>query len=137
MQLIAYLSFNGQCEAAFKFYEQRLGGKIVGLFTFAGSPMEKQTPPELLNKVMHARLEVGSSVLMGSDAHDRYEQPRGFSVLLAVTEPAKAEQMFAALSENGRITMPIQKTFWAERFGMVTDQFGIPWMVNCETNAPM
>jgi len=132
MQLSPYLNFNGQCEAAFKFYERCLGGKIEAMITYAGTPAEEHAPPELRNKILHARLIVGGDALMGSDApHDRYEAPKGFSVSLQIDDPADAERIFHALAENGIVQMPIQQTFWAERFGMLVDQFGIPWMVNC------
>ena len=133
MELNPYLSFNGQCEVAFKFYERCLGGKIVAMMTYGGSPMEKQTPPEWRNKIMHARLMVGDKILMGSDAPpDRYESMKGFSVTLGIDDPNDAECIFHALSKNGTMQMPIQKTFWAARFGMLVDQFGTPWMINCE-----
>jgi PhnB protein len=133
MQLNPYLVFNGQCEAAFKFYERCLGGKIEMMMTHGDSPMAEQVPPEWRNKVMHVRLALSDKVLMGSDAPpDRYEQPKGFSVSVGVDKPAEAERIFNALAQNGTVQMPLQKTFWAERFGMLVDQFGIPWMVNCE-----
>jgi PhnB protein len=132
MQLSPYLNFNGQCEAAFKFYERVLGGKIEAMITYAGTPAEEHAPPELRNKILHARLIVGGDALMGSDAPpDRHEAPKGFSVSLQIDEPADAERVFHALAENGIVRLPIQQTFWAERFGMLVDQFGIPWMVNC------
>jgi PhnB protein len=133
MQLNPYLVFNGQCEAAFKFYERCLGGKIEMMMTHGDSPMAEQVPPEWRNKVMHVRLALSDKVLMGSDAPpDRYEQPKGFSVSVGVDKPTEAERIFNALAQNGTVQMPLQKTFWAERFGMLVDQFGIPWMVNCE-----
>jgi PhnB protein len=133
MQLNTYLVFNGQCEEAFKFYEQSLGGKIAAMFTHAGTPAAEHVPPEWLNKIMHVRLEVDDSVLMGSDAPpDRYKPPQGFSVNIAVEKPEEAERIFHALAEGGTVGMPLQQTFWAARFGMVVDRFGIPWMVNCE-----
>ena len=136
MKLNAYLSFNGQCEAAFKFYEKCLNGKLESLFRYEGSPMAQDLPQAERNHVMHARLIVGDQVLMGSDAPGtRYETPRGFSVTLNTGEPAEAERVFAALAENAKIQMPIQQTFWAARFGMLVDQFGTPWMVNCEQAA--
>ena len=136
MQLNPYLSFNGQCEAAFKFYERCLDGKIVAMMTYAGSPMADQTPPEWRNKIMHARLTVGDEVLMGSDAPpERYEGAKGFSVTISIENPADAERIFHALAQNGTVQMPIQETFWARRFGMLVDQFGTPWMVNCEKAA--
>jgi len=136
MQLNTYLTFNGQCEAAFKFYEQCLGGKIVAMVTHADTPAEEQVPAEWRNKILHARLIVGDEVLMGSDAPpDRYEESKGFSVTVGIDDPTDAERIFDALAKNGTVKMPIQKTFWAVRFGMLVDQFGIPWMVNCEQAA--
>ncbi len=136
MQLNPYLTFNGQCEAAFKFYEQCLGGKIVAMLPHAGTPAEEHVPAEWRNKIMHARLIVGDDVLMGSDAPpDRYEGSKGFSVTLGVDDPAEAERVFNALAEKGTVQMPIQETFWAVRFGMLVDRFGIPWMINCEKAA--
>jgi PhnB protein len=132
MQLSPYLNFNGQCEAAFKFYERVLGGKIEAMITYAGTPAEEHAPPELRNKILHARLIVGSDALMGSDAPpDRYDAPKGFSVSLQIDDPADAERILHALTENGIVQMPIQQTFWADRFGMLVDQFGVAWMVNC------
>ena len=136
MQLNPYLLFNGQCEAAFKFYEKCLGGKIETMLTHEGTPAEQHVPSEWRKKILHARLTVGDEVLMGSDAPpERYEQPQGFSVSLNNNDPAEAERIFRALSENGRVQMPLQQTFWASRFGMLVDRFGIPWMVNCEQAA--
>jgi PhnB protein len=133
MQLNAYLVFNGQCEEAFKFYEQVLKGKIVAMFTHEGTPAAQQVPTEWLKKIMHVNLKVGDSSLMGSDSPpDRYKKPGGFSVNIALQDVSEAERIFAALAEGGAVGMPIQKTFWAERWGMVVDRFGIPWMVNCE-----
>ena len=133
MQLNPYLTFNGQCEAAFKFYEKVFGGKIEAMMTFGSSPMAEQTPPEWRNKIMHARMSVGGRTLMASDAPpDRYEAMKGIMVTLGIDDPGEAERIFRALSERATIQMPIQKTFWAERFGMLVDKFGTPWMVNCE-----
>ena len=133
MQLNPYLTFNGQCEEAFKFYEKCLGGKIEAMFTHEGTPAEQHVPSEWRKKIMHARLTVGDQVMMGSDAPPgRYEEPKGFSVSVQIKDPAEAERIFQALAENGKVQMPIQQTFWAARFGMLMDQFGIPWMINCE-----
>jgi len=133
MQLHPYLTFNGQCETAFKFYAQCLGGKIVFMQKHKGSPMENQVPAEWGDKILHASLSVGDEVLMGSDAPpDRFEKPKGFSVALQIKDPTEAERVFNALAKGGVVQMPIQQTFWAARFGMVADQFGIPWMINCE-----
>ena len=136
MELNPYLTFNGQCEAAFKFYEKVFGGKIEAMMTFGSSPMAEQTPPEWRNKIMHARMSVGGKTLMASDAPpDRYEAMKGIMVTLGIDDPGEAERIFRALSERATIQMPIQKTFWAERFGMLVDKFGTPWMVNCEKAA--
>jgi PhnB protein len=131
-----YLFFNGQCEAAFKFYEKCLGGKITMMITHEGTPAAEQVPPAWGKKIIHARLVVGEEVLMGSDAPpERYQKAQGFSVSLSIADQAEAERIFQALAEGGKVTMPIQETFWAVRFGMLVDQFGTPWMVNCEKKA--
>jgi PhnB protein len=133
MELNSYLSFDGQCEAAFKFYERCLGGKIVTMMNHEDSPIADQVPAEWGKRIMHARLTVSDSVLMGSDSPpEHYQEPKGFSVALQLKVPAEADRVFHALAENGTIQMPIQQTFWATRFGMLVDRFGIPWMINCE-----
>jgi len=133
MQLSPYLNFGGRCEAAFKFYEQCLGGTIVTMATYAGSPVAEHVPPEWRNKILHVSLKVGDDVLMGCDAPpDRFQEPKGFSVALGVKDPAEAERVFGALAEGGAITMALQQTFWSARFGMLVDRFGMPWMINCE-----
>jgi PhnB protein len=135
-QVSPYLVFNGQCEAAFKLYEKVLGGKIESTFTFGDSPMAQQAPPDWGNKIMHARMTIGNSVLMGSDAPpERYQPPQGFSLSASTKDPAEAERMFNELAAGGKVEMPLQKTFWALKFGMLVDRFGIPWMVNCEGQA--
>jgi len=133
MQLNPYLTFNGRCEAAFKYYEKILGGKIVAMMPHEGTPAAEHAPPEWQKKILHARLIVGDKLLMGSDAPpDRYEEPKGFTVTVGVDTAAEAERIFHALADNGTVRMPLQETFWAIRFGTLVDQFGIPWMVNCE-----
>jgi len=136
MQIQPYLYFNGNCEEAFKFYEKSLNGKIETMMPHTGSPAEKHVPAEWGSKILHARLVVGDAVLMASDAPpDHYTAPQGFSVSLQIKDPTEAERVFQALSENGKVTMPFQQTFWALRFGMLFDRFGIPWMINCEQAA--
>ena len=133
MQMNPYLTFKGQCEAAFKFYEQVLGGKIVAMIPHEGTPAADHVPAEWRSKIMHARLVLDDKVLMGSDAPPgRSEDMKGFSVTLGIDKPAEAERIFHALAEDGTVRMPIQETFWATRFGMLTDRFGTPWMINCE-----
>jgi len=133
MKLSPCLNFNGQCEAAFKFYEQCLGGKIQIMMTWGNSPMADQVPMEWRDKIIHTTLIVGESSLLGSDAPpDRYEAPKGISVTIHIKDPQDAERIFKALSENGTIQMPFQQTFWSAGFGMCVDRFGTPWMVNTE-----
>ncbi len=133
LQLNPYLEFGGNCEEAFTFYAECLGGTIEAMMPHAGTPMEEHTDPEWVNKIMHARLNVDGSILMGSDAPPQYrKEPQGFAVSLNLDDPDQAESIFAGLSENGNVTMPIQETFWASRFGMLTDRFGIHWMINCQ-----
>ena len=132
MQLNPYLFFNGQCEAAFKFYEKCLDGKITAMLPHEGTPAAGQVSSDWQKKILHARIVIGDRVLMASDAPpDRYHGTRGFSVSVGAGSPEEADRIFQALSENGTVQMPIQKTFFSARFGMLTDQFGIPWMINC------
>jgi PhnB protein len=127
------LTFNGRCEAAFRSYEKCLNGTIQFMLTWGNSPAAGEAPPGWNEKIYHATLKVGDTVITGGDvAPDRYEQPRGFSIVLEMNDPVAAERVFEALAENGRIEMPLQETFWAGRFGALIDQFGIPWIINCE-----
>jgi PhnB protein len=136
MQLNAYVNFDGQCEAAFKFYEKCLVGKIVTMSRFGSTPAGAHMPADWSNKIMHAHLTVGEAVLYGADAPpEHYKRPVGFAVSIQAKQPVEADRIFHALAENGKVDMPIQETFWAARFGMLTDQFGIPWMVNCDKQA--
>lgn len=133
MRLNPYLSFAGNCAEAFAFYAQCFGAKVAFTMRYGESPMADQAPPDFRDKIMHTRMEVGGFTLMGSDAPPgRYTRPAGTMVCIAVDDPAEADRVFAALTDGGQVSMPIQETFWARRFGMTTDRFGIPWMVNCE-----
>jgi PhnB protein len=133
MQVNPYLSFSGQCEAAFKFYEQCLGAQLGTIFRYAGTPLADQVPADWRDKVMHGSVTIGELVLMGGDvAPDRYEEPKGFSLSLQIKSTIEAERIFRELSKDGRVTVPLEQTFWAARFGMVVDRFGIPWLINCE-----
>ena len=133
MKLNPHLSFGGECEAAFKFYAGCLGGDLQTLVTWGESPMADQAPPAWGSKILHATLTVGAAVLTGADVlPGQYEKPRGVSILLGLDDPVDAERVFGTLSDNGTIQLPIQETFWAARFGVLVDQFGIPWEINCE-----
>jgi PhnB protein len=103
-----YLSFNGQCEAAFKFYEKCLGGKVVFMMTYGDSPMAEQTPPAWREKIMHATFALGDQVLSGADAPpERYQKPQGFSVAINLGDAAEADRIFTALAEKGEVQMAL------------------------------
>jgi PhnB protein len=132
MNMNTHVSFNGNCEEAFKFYEKALNGKITFMMNYEGTPAVAQVPADWRKKVIHASLDLNGGILQGCDAPgDRYQKPQGFSVALEINDAAEAERAFKALSAGATICMPMQETFWAQRFGMLTDRFGIPWMVNC------
>lgn len=130
MQLRAHVNFNGTCEEAFKFYEKHLGGKIEVLSHYEGTPAMGMAPADWKNKVIHGRIAIGNTILMGADAPPgRYDAPKGITISLSVTSDAEAERIFGALSDKGTVAMPIQESFFATRFGMLVDKFGVPWMV--------
>jgi PhnB protein len=133
----AYLFFNGKCEEAVEFYKKALGAEVVMMMRYKEAP--DQPPPGMLppgfeNKIMHCSFKIGQTMVMASDGcgaeASKFE---GFSLSLSVRTEADAERAFAALSEGGQVQMPLNKTFWSPRFGMVTDKFGVGWMVNVWT----
>jgi PhnB protein len=133
MQASPHLHFKGNCREAFNFYAETFGGRIAFAMTYGESPAAAQTSPEARNQIIHARLEFGNHAVMGCDAPaERYQNPQGFNVLATIEKPQDAERVFTALAKDGTIGMPFGQTFWAYRFGMCTDRFGIPWMINCE-----
>jgi len=136
MKLNVYLNFNGQCAAAFRFYEKCLGGRIEMIQTFGESPAKDHMPAEWHDKVIHVRLAIGDQVLMGSDAPpSHFAVAQGMSVSINVTSPDEARRIFDDLAQGGKVAMAFEKTFWSPGFGMVVDRFGTPWMVNCEPAA--
>ena len=137
MQANVYLFFKGNCEEAFKFYAKATGGTIETMMSHRGTPAEAQTPAEWRDKILYASLKIGNTSIMASDAPPgrQPEETGGFSISLGVDTPAEAERIFAALSDGGVAGMPMQETFFATRFGMVTDRFGISWMVICQKAA--
>jgi PhnB protein len=136
VQVNPYLNFGGDCREAFAFYAELLGGEITMMTSFADMRIDNHDPSAGPGGVMHARLVLGDWVLMGSDAPpEMYGRPQGIWVALVVEEPSEAERIYGGLSENGTVLMPLDETPWAERFGMLTDRFGIPWMINCERAA--
>ena len=132
MQLITHLNFNGNCKAAFDFYAAALNGKITMMMTWGDSPMANTAPPEMKSRIMHASMELPQgAVLMGADhPQGKHVKPCGFCVSLQLNDTAEAKRLFELLSHGGQVQMPFQKTFWSPGFGMCTDQFEIPWMVN-------
>ncbi len=133
MRVNAHLSFGGDCEEAFRFYAQTIGGTVTTMMRWADSPIADQAPAAWRDKILHATLELGGERLTGADVPPPdYAAPRGVNVLLSLDGTAHAERVFAALADRGVVTMPLQHTFWAQRFGMLTDRFGVPWIINCE-----
>ncbi len=131
-----YLMFGGRCEEALEFYRTALGAQIDMLMRFKDSP--EPTPPGMLppgfeNKVMHAGFRISDNVLMASDGCEEGQRYSGFSLSIAVATEAEADCFFTALSDGGQVQMPLAKTFWSPRFGMLTDRFGISWMINVVT----
>ncbi|MDB4969546.1 MAG: hypothetical protein JWN44_5235 [Myxococcales bacterium] len=138
MQLSLHLTFAGQCEAAFEFYQRTLGGADLLLFRYADSPMAEKVPPAWREKIVHANLTVGDRVLMGADVlPDTHERPQGFFAFLTCRDAAEAERVFGALADGGTIQMAPQKTFWSPCFGVLVDRFSIPWEITCEADAAM
>lgn len=139
MLMNAYLNFDGNCEEAFRYYAEVLHGELPHLMRFADAPGCEDMPAEMKNRVIHVRLEVDGHVLMGSDVAPQcggpYEGVKGASITLNVDTKAEARRIFEALSKGGKVTMPLDRTFWAELFGALEDRFGVPWLINCEKEA--
>ncbi len=136
LRLNPHLTFNGECEAAFRYYATCLGANLKFLLKYGDSPLAQGTPPEWHDKILHATLTAGDLILTGADVlPGEYQRPQGFSVMLHVPEPAEAERVFPALAAGGEIQMALQSTFWAARFGMLVDRFGMPWQINCSNAA--
>jgi PhnB protein len=133
MTVNPYLHFDGNCEEALKFYEKALGAKRAALMRYGDAPDADETPKEMHHKILHARFTLGSDLIFASDAPpERCKAFAGFSLSLNPDTVEEAERFYRALSEKAEIYMPLQETFWAERFAMLKDQFGVPWLINCE-----
>ena len=133
MQVEPYLFFEGRCEEAVEFYRKALGAQVTMLMRYKESPEPPppgKLPPGSENKVMHASLRIGDTTVMASDGMSQ-GSPRfqGFSLSLTAPDAARAKQFFAALGDGGQVQMPVEKTFWSPLFGMVTDRFGVGWMI--------
>jgi PhnB protein len=136
MEIQPYLFFDGRCEEAIAFYREALGAREIMKMRFKDAPPSNsyQTSPEFADKIMHATLAVGSTHLLMSDgqAGETKTAHSGFSLSVTADDAASGEKYFNALAQDGQITMPFQKTFWTEGFGMLVDKFGVPWMVNVQ-----
>lgn len=131
-----YLFFGGRCEEALEFYKQALGAKVEMMMRFNESPQPMPAgsiPAGFENKIMHATFRIGGSIMQAADGNEPGTKFAGFSLSLTFATEAEADQVFAALSADGKVGMPLSKTFWSPRFGMVTDRFGIGWMVSVAT----
>ena len=140
MRVEPYLFFNGHCEEAVEFYKKALGAEVAMLMRFKDSPEPHapgMLPPGSENKVMHVSFRVGDTTVMASDGFCKGQTDfQGFSLSLTVSNEAAADRVFAALADGGHVQMPLNKTFWSPRFGMVTDRFGIGWMVSVPGQQP-
>lgn len=135
MRLHTYVNFAGRCAEAFRFYQQHLGGQIGMMMTHGQAPDQSQVRPEWKDAVLHARISIGGTELMGADIPNA-ETMRSAYLSLGVDSDAEAERIFSALSGGGQVLMPMVETFFATRFGQVRDQFGVNWMVLRERAMP-
>jgi PhnB protein len=131
---VAYLSFDGNCAEAMRFYARALNGKLEVLMSGADSPMAEQIPEESAHRILHARLALKDGILFAGDCPESmpYEGIKGLSLTLNYDTNAEAERVFKALAEGGKVTMPMQPAFWAKAWGMLVDRFGTPWIINGE-----
>lgn len=135
MKLHTYLNYGGNCQQAFRFYEQHLGGKITMLMTHGQNPHPGQVPADWQDAVLHARIEIGETVLMGADVPS-YKPMRSVYLSLTVDGSEEAERLYALLADGGEVFMPLQETFFAFRFGQLRDRFGTSWMIVHERPMP-
>ena len=137
MKLLTYLNYGGNCEQAFRFYEKHLGGKITLMMAHSQNPGPSNVPSELNNTILHARLSLGETELLGSDVPpDRFQPMRSVYLSLSLERASEAERIYELLSEGGQIFMPMQETFFADRFAMLRDKFGTSWMLIHERPGP-
>ena len=130
MKIDLHINFPGNCQEAFVYYQSILGGEVQ-LLTYGDSQSETNVPEDWKYKIVHGSIKLNQLEIAGTDVPpDAYEAPRGFQLLLQLNNEAESRRIFDALSENGSITMPLQKTFWSPCFGIVVDKFGIAWEIN-------
>lgn len=133
MQVQPYLSLDGRCQEAVEFYRAALGAEVVMIHFFRDSPDQSMITPEMKDKVMHATLKIGDSIVMASDGRCGGKAGfEGFSLSVSATDAESATQLFNKLADGGTVQMPITPTFWSPAFGMVADRFGVPWMVSAD-----
>ena len=132
MKVQAYITFGGRCEEALEFYKKSLGAEVTGLMSWKESQdKDMKGPPGYEEKIMNAAFRIGETELMADDGMgDKTTEFKGMTLAIEVADDAEAERIFTALGESGNVTMPLAKTFWTSSFGMLTDKFGVPWMVN-------
>ena len=132
MRVQAYVSFNGRCEEALEFYKASLGAEVTSLIRWKDQPDQgMKTPPGYAEKIMNAAFRIGDTELMADDGMgEMLAEFKGITLAVEVIDDDAARHVFAALGEGGKITMPLMKSFWTSSFGMLTDKFGVPWMVN-------
>ena len=130
MQVQPYLFFDGRCDEAIEFYKKAIGAKVGMLMRWKDSPDKSMCTASNADKVMHAQFEIGDTKVLASDGRNS-GQPKfdGFALTIAANTEAEADKMFGALGEGGQVTMPMAKTFFSPRFGMLADKFGVPWMI--------
>lgn len=133
-----YLTFNGNCEEAFNFYKSVFGGDFLSIGRFSELPNDFKVSEKDNNLIMHVTLPMGDSLLMGSDTSDSFSPPvkqgTNFSISITAESKPEADNLFKKLSQDGNVTMPMANTFWGSYFGMLTDQFGISWMISTDEN---
>ena len=132
MKVQAYVTFGGRCEEALEFYKASLGAEVTDLVRWKDNPDQgMKTPPGYAEKIMNAAFRIGDTELMADDGMgESLAEFKGMTLALEVVDDAEAQRVFAALSESGTVSMPLMKTFWTSSFGMLTDKFSVPWMVN-------
>lgn len=136
MKVQAYITFAGRCEEALEFYKKSIGAEVTGLMRWKENPdRDMKPPPGYEEKVMNAAFRIGDTQLMADDGMGgKTAEFKGMTLLIEVADDLEAKRVFSALSEEGSVTMPLMKTFWTSSFGMLTDQFGVPWMVMTESS---
>ncbi len=133
MKVQAYITFGGRCEEALEFYKKSIGAEVTGLMRWKESPdKDMKAPPSHGEKIMNASFRIGETELMADDGmgSEIKAEFKGMTLVIEVANDAEANRAFTALGEGGKVTMPLEKTFWTSSFGMLTDKFGVPWMVN-------